>query len=100
MAKFSPVAVMLSGVLAATPTLAQQAVTAPERPSLLECGGQYECVVSRPLTLLQTQRTRGYPQPTDQRESPSTSPDAASQVPAETALVESSWWRWPSLVDF
>jgi hypothetical protein len=63
MSKLLQSAVLLLATLGATPTLADQAVSSPESISASECGGQYECVVSRPLTAVEVRTARGAPPP-------------------------------------
>ena len=50
MTKFSLGAALLLVSLAAQPTFADQTVTEPEPLFTIDCAGQYECVISQPLT--------------------------------------------------
>ena len=45
-----------------TTSAAQQSIPTPETPPAVECGGQYECVGSQPLTLAEARTSLGYPQ--------------------------------------
>jgi hypothetical protein len=51
----------LLAVSAAT-CAAQQSISTPESSPAVECGGQYECVASQPLTLAEARTSLGYPQ--------------------------------------
>ncbi len=57
----------LLAVSAAT-CAAQQSIPTPESPPAVECGGQYECVGSQPLTLAEARTSLGYPQAADAQE--------------------------------
>jgi len=50
MTKFSLGAAILLVSLTAQPTLADQTVTQPEPLFTIDCAGQFECVISQPLT--------------------------------------------------
>ena len=52
---------------------AQPSPAAPEARPAVECGGQYECIETRPLTPAEARTSLGYP------------PDADSQDPARIA---------------
>ena len=49
-------------VVSAATCAAQQSIPTPETPPAVECGGQYECVGSQPLTLAEARTSLGYPQ--------------------------------------
>ena len=63
--------------LLAGPSVAQQAPSAPEAASTMQCGGQYECVESRLMTPADAQASRSHPQnaePQDPKEVASARP--------------------------
>jgi hypothetical protein len=47
---------------------AQQSTPTPEARPAVECGGQYECIESRPLTPAEARKSVGYPQAADSQD--------------------------------
>ena len=63
--------------LFACPSVAQQAPPAPEAAPTMQCGGQYECTESRPMTPAEARASRSHPQnaePQDPKEVASARP--------------------------
>jgi hypothetical protein len=71
-----PSALLLTS-LSVAPTSAEQDVAA----TAIECGGQYECVEDRPLSLAEARASIGYPQVAQ--------PQEPVQEPAKVATTQS-----------